>query len=137
MCGDPCCLIGMPTDLRKASWKIVRNAPVSTNRRAGCPRIEQGTVKAPFSSRRKGILVNFSCRSDRTEIHLSGLIHLKENKFCPAIDHGFVPGENIQTQNAINGSAASVGMARLAQRHRSAAKTHAASYETLREPDRE
>ncbi len=53
----------------------------------------------------------FFRRRDGTEVHLPCLIHFKENKFRPAIDHGFMPSEKIQTQDAINASVPSVGMA--------------------------
>src|SRR5438093_13635829 len=49
----------IPTDLTKGSCNVVTKAPVSTSRRAGWPRIEHGTVRAPFSSRLIGTRVNF------------------------------------------------------------------------------
>ena len=72
-----------------------------------CPRIEHGTVKAPFLLSPQRNSREFFCRRDGAEVHLPCLTDFKENKFCPAIDYRFVPGEKIQTQNAIDVAASS------------------------------
>ena len=61
------------------------------------------------------------------------LIDLKEDKFCSAIDHGFVSTEDVETKDAINVSAADTRIARITQGNENATKTHAASCEILRE----
>ena len=87
----------------------------------------QGSVPLP-SQRNSGELFR---AGDGTDIHLPRLIRFKENKFCLAIDYGFVPGQKIQPQNAIDAAVSGTRTIRITQHNKNAAKTHAAGCDIL------
>ena len=118
---------------------MVTNAPVSISSRIGWPRIEQGTVSAPVSSRCIGTRVNFSETAAEPRLIRLSLIDFKEHKFRAAINHRFVTKKNVEPEHTIRvtRTAAAAGMIRTTERDEPAAKIHGTSRDVLHKANRQ